>query len=242
MELLSLPEDMQLLLVRVLAHKADSQSLAVIASLAASCSEFRRIVSTSGAWRLAADALWLGPREHGALPELCHAAAHADGTIFRQGQRAEEACCMLVALRPRSGGWMRRLMDQLGPLGLCSVVAGNDLASTPFVIVACDSREPDAFLCGVDSLGVLGLTAPCGLGARCNAPAALGCLHCRRHGGQGAQAIVKAWSTRMQSGSVHRVIFAAQSPEVRDSFRRAVRATQRGTRLGLDACRADGRC
>ena len=247
MDLLALSEDVQLLIVRMLAHEAGGEagslSLVGMGSLAACCSALCGIVSTSGAWRLAADTLGLGPRDYHALPTLCHAAAWADRLIIRRPPtKSEDAACMHVALRPRGGGWMRQLMEQLGPLGLCSVVAGKDAAVsvTPFVIVACDAREPQTFLNGADSLGVLGLTAPCELGARCASPAALGCLHCRSHGGQGAQKIVEGWDARVQSGSVHRVLFAAQSPEVRDAYRRAVcAATRRGMRRGLEASGAN---
>ena len=251
MPLLSLPEDTQLLLVRVLANEAGGEagpsSLAAMAALAASCSALRGVVSTSRAWRLAADTLGLGPRDYHALPMLCHAAAWANRLIrsLPSPGAKEDAASMHVALRPRGGGWMLQLMAQLGPLGLCSVVAGSDVPSTPFVIVACDARQPCAFLDGTDSLSVLGQTAPCGLGGgpRCSAPAALGCLHCLRHGGQGAHTIAAAWAAHVQSGKCCRVLFAAQSPEVRDSFRRAVCAARRGLRRGPGASGVDGtRC
>ena len=242
MHMLALPSDVQLAIAAHLAREAGGlaccTSVAAIASLSCTSRACRSLVSEAHAWEQAGSALGLASPSSRlarlALPELCRAACL--GHRLCRSRAAEPCEGMHVSLLPRGGGWARELFEALHPLGLCAVAnaadlaEGLDLPSVPFVIVSCDARcAAAAFFDRAADEGPL-CTLPCARSC-CDAPAAVGCLHCRKHGGACARQLVACCAAELQLGGgapggtgSRRIVFAAASAEVREAYRKALRA------------------
>jgi hypothetical protein len=241
--MLALPSDVQLAIAAHLAHEAGRSaccdSVAAIASLSCASRACRIMVSEACAWEQAGSALGLASPSSWlarlALPELCRAACL--GHRLCRSRAAEPCEGMHVSLLPRGGGWARELFEALHPLGLCAVANAADLAeclldlpSVPFVIVPADARCAAArFFDRTSDEGPL-CTLPCAHSC-CDAPAAVGCLHCRKHGGAGARQLVARCAAELQlssgapgGGGPRRIVFAAASAEVREAYRKALLA------------------
>ena len=190
LHVLALPSDVQLAIIAHLAHEAGGRacctSVAAIASLSCASRACCHLVSEARAWEQMGFALGLASPLHERavpLPELCRATCL--GHRLCRSNAMEPCAGMHVSLLPRGGGWARTLFEALRPLGLCAVADAADVAqglplpSAPLVLVPCDARcaAADFFERTTDEHPLA--TLPCARSG-CDAPAAVGCLHCRR--------------------------------------------------------------
>lgn len=97
-------------------------------------------------------------------------------------------------------------------------------AGVPFVLVMCDAADPSLRPCGINQLR----TYPCAE-ARCMDPAAIGCIHCSKHGSKGAKRVVERVSQialqRSDANDPPRhIVFAAPSGslQLKESYRKAI--------------------
>ena len=208
------------------------RSLTALSMCSSSCV---LLLEQADAWSSAAAALRLSSHHHFSAHEmLVRATAAAEAAL--NGHSLASASSSLHAVQtPRNGGWLARTIAQLEPLGLvCSMSTleseeeAEDLpCNVPFLIVQCDAAD-SATRPSVASCGNL-LTYPCA-DPRCMEPAAAGCRHCGKHGGRGARQCVERLSKHLalSSTSTRKVIFASQSPAVKEVYRKAIIQQSRG--------------
>ena len=242
------------------AQLQEAEALEAEASEAAAASEATAAAAAAAAAADEASASSSGGTVR--LPKLCRAACLAHRLC--RTSAAEPCEGMHVSLLPRGGGWARELYEALGPLGLCAVSDAADLAeglalpSVPFVIVPCDARCAAAAFFDRSTDGGPLCTLPCARSC-CDAPAAVGCFHCRKHGGAGARQLVARCAAQLQlrsgihapgggggGGGPRRIIFAAASAEVREAYRKALLGLASAPRKQLrgvvsTACPVDSR-
>ena len=234
-QLAELADDVLMQLATLLAIQASSESCAALSALCSTCSAFRRLANEAHAWEHAASALGLAP----AMPPSAVLAVCRADDIFR-AHSAEPCEGLHVAMLPRDGGWARRLLDELQPSGLCVTAELDDsnvhvTRTAPFVLVHCDAAPGGDPFAGPDP-DLPWLTVPFPHAA-CAEPAALGCWHCRKHGGRAARWVVPRCAAMLRGDVAapsdgleehrlrpRRVLFAARSSEVRDAYRKAARS------------------
>ena len=203
---------------------------------------------------------------HGESMVLVRAICRADRMLRERAQcRVPVGSTHLlhVCLAPRGNGWLQSLMALLGPLGLATAVTDQHCNPAPFAFVWCDARPPpplpqeapDASLLAAPSRPFA--THPCAW-HRCLQPATSGCLHCAKHGGREAAAIIGRYvgggaacdggdgggdgggacgvARVAPSVALQRVVLLAPSAAVQEAFKRAAHMASR--QLGGSACRS----
>lgn len=236
--LLSLPDDVLSRIVELLALQAnDSPAAAVDALTALSiCSNgCALLLEQTNVWTSAASALQFDHLHHFSAHEMLVRATAAAEVAIDRHSIASVSSSLHALQTPRTGGWLARTVGQLEPLGLVysmstleSEEATEDLpCNVPFLIVQCDAADSETR----PSVAVSGnlLTYPCA-DPRCMEPAAGGCRHCGKHGGRGARQCVErlARHLALPSTSTRHVIFSAQSPAVKEAYRKAILQQSRG--------------
>lgn len=202
-----------------------------------------------------------GYHHPGAYETLVRTVARAEHTICTHIGNIQGSTTGLHAfLVPRGGGWLGDLLSGLEPLGLALSTRTEALldasdddsdedameylvpAGMPFVVVMCDAADSNSRPCGTTQLR----TYPCAE-RRCMEPAAMGCVHCGKHGAKAAkrcvERVVQQLSLYQAVGErPRRVLFAAPSGSlaVKEAYRRAILGVQKkGTLCATIPSRGD---
>ena len=262
--LLCMPDDLLVYIIELLAEDtADAPDVVVAAfdSLAATCVASGALLSAARVWEVAAAKMGLAGHHHFSAHEtLVRMTAYAELTIrTNAGGSLGNVGGMHSFVAPRGGGWLGNLIGALEPLGLAvstrtasllEVDDGDDSdednmdfllpAGVPFVVVQCDAADPAMRPCGTTQVR----TYPCAE-ARCMDPAAIGCIHCGKHGGKAAKRCVERVAQQLSHRPVderpRRILFAAPSGSlaVKEAYRKAILGVQKRGTLSAPPSRED---
>lgn len=229
----SLPDDALHRIAEMIASEVSSSSLAALDALSVTCHQWGRVLRAAQPYNFAAHTLGMPSTISEHALKLCRAVAmvrELDGDVGGNGDGLH------VIDGRRGGSFIRDLLRRLEPVGLACTWCGDGmLPTTPFVIIWCDAADRPSTRLGSTYAGTM-ITWPCAA-KRCTAPAALACMHCRKHGGMAAGTLIRCCleqnATRSCTGQI---IFAAPSTGVLQAYRRALIHARRQARYAHEAC------